>query len=71
MNSSVSSRAFNVIMGKATKESVIRFSLTLSTLQEVEEATNTFHRQGPRLWGFWCKAMEQRKKNNMVVPSYF
>ena len=66
-NRSADSRAFSIIMGKPTKKSIAEFALTLSD-SECEEVTNTFHKQGPRLWGFWCNAMAERKKANMVVP---
>ena len=68
---SVSSRALNVIMGKPTKDNVARFALSLDTVEEVQEATNSFHRQGVRLWGFWCRAMLVRMKENKPVPAIF
>jgi hypothetical protein len=68
---SASARAFSVIMMRGVKrDNVVRFALSLND-KETEEATDTFHRQGPRLWGFWCKAMDERKKNNMIVPVVF
>jgi hypothetical protein len=64
-------RAFSLIMRKGVKkDDIVRFSLSLND-KENEEVTNTFHRQGPRLWGFWCKAMTERKKAGLVVPSVF
>lgn len=53
---------------KCLKADVVRVGLSL-TLEECEGATDTFHRQGPRLWGFWCAAMDARKKQNLPVPS--
>lgn len=65
-------RAFRIIMGpsKGQKQVIVTFALSLSE-QETEEATNTFHRQGPRLWGFWCQAMRQRRKAGLPVPKVF
>ena len=58
-------------MDNPTKDNVARFALSLDTLEEVQEATTTFHRQGVRLWGFWCRAMLVRMKENKPVPAIF
>lgn len=68
---SVSSRALSIIMGKPTKDNVARFALSLNTVEEVQEATDSFHRQGVRLWGFWCRAMNARIRENKPVPTLF
>lgn len=62
--------AFRVIMGKATKKSVVAFALGLPD-DQVDGANDTFSRQGPRLWMFWCAGMDARAKAGSYVPAWY
>lgn len=52
---------------RCLKTDVLALGLRL-TAEECEGATAAFHKQGPRLWGFWCDAMHRRKKLGQRVP---
>lgn len=62
--------AFRLIMGKPTAKNIQSFALGLS-LEGCEGATNTFHGQGPGLWGRWSRAMNARIKAGLEVPACF
>ncbi|NCA16904.1 MAG: hypothetical protein EBS90_07640 [Betaproteobacteria bacterium] len=63
--------AFSIIMGpsKGMKQRIIDFALRLSD-DEVERVSTTFSRQGPAIWRYWSKALDERKKAGKGVPSW-
>lgn len=48
-----------IFMSRPTKGDVIALALRLPD-QDLDAATSAFHRQGPRLWGFWCAGLKAR-----------
>lgn len=54
---------------KGMRERIMSFALRLSD-EDLKIASDTFSRQGPAIWGYWCKAMDARRKAGLSVPSY-